>query len=210
MSFEPGERLGRYEIVARSGAGAMGEVYRARDTRLDRIVAVKVISAGLAQDDEARSRFEQEARTIAALNDPHICTIHDVGRHGDADYLVLEYLEGESLEKRLDRPPVLSIKEALAFAIQIGRGLDRAHHAGIAHRDLKPGNVMLVAKPESPGSCGVKLMDFGLASRTATRRSQALPALNETISASIAETEGPAARTSAACRGPCSTSPRSS
>ena len=91
MSFEPGERLGRYEIVARSGAGAMGEVYRARDTRLDRIVAIKVISAGLAQDDEARSRFEQEARTIAALNDPHICTIHDVGRHGDADYLVLEY-----------------------------------------------------------------------------------------------------------------------
>jgi hypothetical protein len=169
----------------------MGEVYRARDTRLDRTVAIKVISAGLAQDDEARSRFEQEARTIAALNDPHICTIHDVGRHGDADYLVLEYLEGESLEKRLNRPPVLSIKEALAFAIQIGRGLDRAHHAGIAHRDLKPGNVMLVAKPESPGSCDVKLMDFGLASRTATSgRAKSGPALNETISASIAETRG--------------------
>ena len=190
MSFEPGERLGRYEIVARSGAGAMGEVYRARDTRLDRTVAIKVMSAGLAQDDEARLRFEQEARTIAALNDPHICTIHDVGRHDDADYLVLEYLQGESLEKRLERPPVLSIKEALAFAIQIGRGLDRAHHAGIAHRDLKPGNVMLVAKPESPGSCDVKLMDFGLASRTATTRRKALPALNETIAASIAETRG--------------------
>ena len=190
MSFESGERLGRYEIVARSGAGAMGEVYRARDTRLDRTVAIKVMSAGLAQDDEARSRFEQEARTIAALNDPHICTIHDVGRHDDADYLVLEYLQGESLEKRLERPPILSIKEALALAIQIGRGLDRAHHAGIAHRDLKPGNVMLVAKPESPGSSDVKLMDFGLASRTETRRARALPALSETISASVAETRG--------------------
>jgi Tol biopolymer transport system component/tRNA A-37 threonylcarbamoyl transferase component Bud32 len=191
MSLEPGERVGRYEIVARTGAGAMGEVYRARDSRLDRTVAIKVMAADLARDDEARARFEQEARAIAALNDSNICTIHDVGRHGDADYLVLEYLEGESLAQRLERPPVLALGEALAIAIQIGRGLDRAHHAGIAHRDLKPGNVMLVPKPAAPGSCDVKLMDFGLASRTATsRRAPAGPALNETISASIAETRG--------------------
>ena len=96
MPFEPGTRFGPYEIVAPIGAGGMGEVYRARDTRLDRTVAVKVLTGALAAESEARRRFEQEARAIAALNDPHICTLHDVGRHGDLDYLVLEYLEGES------------------------------------------------------------------------------------------------------------------
>src|SRR5919109_2888167 len=103
MPLTPGTRLGPYEIVAPLGAGGMGEIYRARDTRLDRTVAIKVLSGALAADSESRQRFEQEARAIAALNDPHICTIHDVGRDGELDYLVFEYLEGETLAERLAR-----------------------------------------------------------------------------------------------------------
>src|SRR3954465_15069219 len=138
MPFDTGARVGPYEIVAPLGAGGMGEVYRARDTRLDRTVAIKILKGALIADVESRQRFEQEARAIAALNDPHICTIHDVGRQGDLDYLVLEYLEGETLADRLKRTPVFPIEESLAIAIQIGEALDRAHRAGIAHRDLKP------------------------------------------------------------------------
>src|SRR5881275_2970498 len=115
MAFEAGTRLGPYEIIAPLAAGGMGEVYRARDSRLDRTVAIKVLAGALAADSEARQRFEHEARAIAALNDPHICTIHDVGRHGALDYLVLEYLEGETLEERLRRPVDLSIGDALAI-----------------------------------------------------------------------------------------------
>src|SRR5918995_6341740 len=147
MAFDAGTRLGPYEIIASIGAGGMGEVYRARDTRLDRVVAVKVLSGALAADPESRQRFEEEARAIAALNDPHICTIHDVGREGDLDYLVLEYLEGETLASRIQRTGPLPLAEAVSVAIQIGDALDRAHRAGIVHRDLKPGNVMLVARP---------------------------------------------------------------
>src|SRR5687767_6352510 len=138
MPFDAGTRLGPYEILSPLGAGGMGEVYRARDTRLDRTVAVKVLVGARAADAEWRRRFEHEARAIAALNDPHICTIHDVGRHGDLDYLVLEYLEGETLADRLRRTPALAVDDALAIALQIGEALDRAHRAGIAHRDLKP------------------------------------------------------------------------
>lgn len=169
MALEAGTRLGPYEIVAPLGAGGMGEVYRARDTRLDRTVAVKVLTGAFAGDSEARQRFEQEARAIAALNDPHICTIHDVGRHGELDYLVLEYLDGETLAERLRRTPVLPIAEALAIAIQIGDALQRAHRAGIVHRDLKPGNVMLARRDGAAGAPGVsvKLLDFGVAARTA-------------------------------------------
>jgi len=166
MPFDPGTRLGPYEIVAPLGAGGMGEVYRARDTRLDRTVAIKVLGGALADDSESRQRFEHEARVIAALNDPHICTIHDVGRHGELDYLVLEYLEGETLADRLHRSPGLPIDEALALAIQIGDALARAHRAGIVHRDLKPGNVMLVRRGGPSSSPDVKLLDFGLAART--------------------------------------------
>src|SRR5438309_3517258 len=137
MPLTAGARLGPYEIVAPLGAGGMGEVYRARDTRLDRTVAIKVLTDALAADSESRRRFEQEARAIAALNDPHICTLHDVGRHGELDYLVLEYLEGQTLADRLRRSPGLPVDEALAIAIQIGDALDRAHRAGIVHRDLK-------------------------------------------------------------------------
>src|SRR6266481_760974 len=146
MPLAPGTHLGPYEIIAALGAGGMGEVYRARDTRLDRTVAIKILSGTLAADSESRQRFEHEARAIAALNDPHICTIHDVGRYQELDYLVLEYLDGETLADCIRRSPELPVGEALTIAIQIGDALDRAHRSGIVHRDLKPGNVMLVRR----------------------------------------------------------------
>ncbi|MGH9372558.1 MAG: protein kinase domain-containing protein [Vicinamibacterales bacterium] len=192
MPFEAGTRLGPYEIIAPIGAGGMGEVHRARDTRLDRTVAIKVLTGALAADSESRQRFEHEARTIAALNDLHICTIHDIGRHAELDYLVLEYLEGETLADRLQRAPVLSIADALAIAIQIGDALDRAHRAGIVHRDLKPGNVMLVPRGGPSSSPNVKLLDFGLAARTTTGRSRALDAsLQATMGPSLVATRPP-------------------
>src|SRR5437762_7942721 len=192
MAFDAGTRLGPYEIIAPLGAGGMGEVYRARDTRLDRTVAIKVLGGALADDSESRQRFEHEARVIAALNDPHICTIHDVGRHGELDYLVLEYLEGETLADRLHRSPGLPIDEALALAIQIGDALARAHRAGIVHRDLKPGNVMLVRRGGLSSSADVKLLDFGLAARTTVARPQALDgSLVATMAPSLVATRPP-------------------
>src|SRR5215216_1035064 len=162
MPLTPGDRLGAYEIVAALGAGGMGEVYKARDTRLDRTVAIKVVTAALAGDSDLRLRFEHEARAIAALNHPHICTIHDVGRHEDVDFLVMEFLEGETLAERLKKSSPLPIPEALAIAIQVGTALDAAHRLGIVHRDLKPGNVMLV-RGTGHGGPTAKLLDFGLA-----------------------------------------------
>jgi len=200
MPLSPGTRIGPYEILGPIGKGGMGEVYRARDIRLDRTVAVKVLTGVLAGDAESRQRFEQEARAIAALNDPHICTIHDVGRDGELDYLVLEYLEGETLADQLDRSPGLPIEAALAIAIQIGDALDRAHRAGIVHRDLKPGNVMLVRRggsgaAGSSGAPAVKLLDFGLAAQT--QRPQALDAsLAGTMGPSMVATRPPSAATS--------------
>ena len=204
MPLEPGTHLGPYEIIAALGAGGMGEVYRARDTRLDRTVAIKILSGALAADSESRQRFEHEARVIAALNDPHICTIHDVGRHAELDYLVLEYLEGETLADRLQRSPGLPVDEALAMAIQIGDALARAHRAGIVHRDLKPGNVMLVRRGGPAFATGfgaagpsnaplVKLLDFGLAARTTAGRPPALDAsVAETMAPSLMATQAPA------------------
>ena len=133
----------------------MGEVYKARDTRLDRIVAIKVLSEKLNLDQQARDRFEREARAISALNHPHICTLHDIGHHGDVDYLVMEYVEGETLAARLAKGP-LPIDQALAYAIALASALDRAHRSGIVHRDIKPGNVIVSRSV-------VKLLDFGLA-----------------------------------------------
>jgi Tol biopolymer transport system component len=153
-----GSRLGPYEIVARLGAGGMGEVYRAHDTRLDRDVAIKVLPAHLSASPEVRARFEREARTISQLNHPHICTLHDVGHQDDVDYLVMELVEGETLAHRLEKGP-LPLAEVLRIGTQIAEALDRAHHSGIVHRDLKPGNVMLTKG-------GAKLMDFGLARAT--------------------------------------------
>lgn len=160
MALTPGTRLGPYEIVSLLGAGGMGEVYRARDSRLDRSVAIKVLPSDFARDEQLRERFTREAKTISQLNHPHICTLHDVGSEGDTSYLVMELIEGESLADRLAKGP-LPLKDVLRYGAQIAEALDRAHRAGIIHRDLKPGNVMLTRG-------GAKLLDFGLA-RTAEK-----------------------------------------
>src|SRR5262245_53578776 len=133
----------------------MGEVYKARDTRLERTVAIKVLSETLVGDAEFRDRFEREAKTISQLTHPHICVLHDIGRERDTSFLVMEFLDGESLAARLERGP-LKIEEALRIAAQVARALYAAHRVGIVHRDLKPGNVMLT-------KAGAKLVDFGLA-----------------------------------------------
>ncbi|HUP47633.1 MAG TPA: protein kinase, partial [Thermoanaerobaculia bacterium] len=155
MSLTSGTKLGPYEIVAPLGAGGMGEVYRARDTRLDRQVAIKVLPPHLSASATLRERFEREARAISRLSHAHICGIHDVGREDGTDFLVLEYLEGETLEHRLARGP-LPIDQVLRYGAEIADALDAAHRHGIVHRDLKPSNVMLTRG-------GVKLLDFGLA-----------------------------------------------
>ncbi len=155
MRLSTGTTLGPYEILAPAGSGGMGEVYRARDTRLDRIVAIKVLPAHLADEPERRERFEREARTIASLNHPHICTLYDIGRQNGTDFLVMEYLEGETLAQRLLKGP-LPLDQVLQYAIEIADALDKAHRKGITHRDLKPGNIMLTKS-------GSKLLDFGLA-----------------------------------------------
>src|ERR1700693_2598286 len=155
MAILPGKPLGPYEILTAIGAVGMGEVYKARDTRLDRIVAIKVLPAHLADKPELRERFEREARTIASLNHPHICTLHDVGHQDGTDFLVMEYVEGETLATRLMKGP-LPLEQALQYAIEISDALDKAHRKGVTHRDIKPGNVMLTKS-------GTKLLDFGLA-----------------------------------------------
>src|ERR1700692_373696 len=155
MTILPGRRLGPYEILSAIGAGGMGEVYRARDTRLDRIVAIKVLPAHLADRAELRERFDREAKTIASLNHPHICTLYDTGHQHDTDFLVMEYIEGETLAQRLQKG-ALPIQQVLQYAIEIADALDKAHRKGITHRDLKPGNIMLTKS-------GTKLLDFGLA-----------------------------------------------
>ena len=159
MPLSPGSRLGRYEVVSLLGAGGMGEVYLAKDTQLDRTVAIKVLPEHLAGNVELRQRFEREARAVSSLNHPHICTLHDVGHEKDVHYLVMEHLEGETLARRLERGP-LPTEEALRYAIQIADALDKAHRQGVVHRDLKPGNIMLTKG-------GAKLLDFGLAKNTA-------------------------------------------
>ncbi|HZU45421.1 MAG TPA: serine/threonine-protein kinase, partial [Terriglobales bacterium] len=158
MPLVTGTKLGPYEIVAPLGAGGMGEVYRARDTRLGRDVAIKILPQHLADNPGFRERFEREARSISNLSHSNICTLYDIGHEGDISYIVLEYLEGETLEKRLERGPLPS-HQILKFAIQIADALAKAHQSGIVHRDLKPGNIMLTKS-------GAKLMDFGLARDT--------------------------------------------
>jgi len=155
MALSPGKRLGPYEVLSAIGAGGMGEVYRAKDTRLDRIVAIKVLPAHAAERDGLRERFEREARAISSLNHPHICVLHDIGREDGTDYLVMELLEGETLAARLAKGP-LPTERVLRYAIEISDALDKAHRKGVTHRDLKPGNIMLTKS-------GVKLLDFGLA-----------------------------------------------
>src|SRR6202041_725240 len=160
MSLTSGKRLGPSEIEAPLGAGCMGEVYRARDTRLDRTVAIKILPHHLSSNPDLKQRFEREARAISSLNHPRICTLYDVGHQDDIDFLVMECLEGESLAERLRKGP-LSLKESLKIGIEVCEALEAAQKAGIVHRDLKPANIMLTKN-------GAKLMDFGLAKPTAT------------------------------------------
>src|SRR5262249_3369780 len=147
--------LGPYEISAPLGAGGMGEVYRARDKRLGRSVAVKVLPAEVSADAEKKQRFEREARTISSLNHPNICALYDVGSQDRIEYLVLEYVEGETLEKRLQKGP-LPTDALLLHGVEIADALEKAHRSGVIHRDLKPANIMLTKS-------GAKLLDFGLA-----------------------------------------------
>jgi len=155
MALQPATRLGPYEIISPIGAGGMGEVYRAKDTRLDRIVAIKVLPEDLSSNPQLRERFEREARAISSLCHPHICALYDVGQQNGIDYLVMEYLEGETLAARLKKGP-LPTDQVLQYAIQITDALDTAHKHAVVHRDLKPGNIMLT-------KTGAKLLDFGLA-----------------------------------------------
>jgi len=155
MSLATGTRLGPYEILSAVGAGGMGEVYRAKDTRLDRVVAIKVLPSHLSENPQLKQRFEREARAISSLSHPHICALYDIGQQEGIDYLVMEYLEGESLSQRLNKG-ALPIEQVLRYGVQIAEALDKAHRQGIIHRDLKPGNIVLTKS-------GAKLLDFGLA-----------------------------------------------
>jgi serine/threonine protein kinase/Tol biopolymer transport system component len=155
MSLAGGTKLGPYEIQSPLGAGGMGEVYRARDTRLGRDVAIKILPKEMSADPVRKQRFEREARTISGLNHPHICVLYDVGQQNGVDFLVMECIEGETLAKRLEKGP-LPLEQALKYGAQIADALDKAHRSGVVHRDLKPGNIMVTAT-------GVKLLDFGLA-----------------------------------------------
>ena len=186
MPLEDGTRLGPYEILGPLGAGGMGEVYRAKDTRLDRTVAIKVLPEHMSSSPEIRQRFEREAKVISSLSHPHICTLHDVGQHEGIDFLVMEHLEGETLAQRLKQGP-LPMEQVLELGGQIADALDKAHKGGVVHRDLKPGNIMLTAG-------GVKLLDFGLArhqlSESQVKSDSFSRALTETPSSAPLTVEG--------------------
>src|SRR5262245_9864128 len=188
MPVPSGTKLGPYEILAPLGAGGMGEVYKATDTRLNRTVAIKVLPPHFSDNPEMKQRFDREAQTIAALNHPHICAIYDVGTadgHREAgesraavSFLVMEYLEGETVAARLERG-ALPLDEALKVAIEIGDALEKAHGQGVTHRDLKPGNVMLT-------EAGAKLLDFGLAKARQTAQASSSGAPLTAIGSSTA------------------------
>ena len=178
MALGHGVNLGPYEIVSPIGAGGMGEVYQARDTRLGRIVAIKVLPAGVAADPAVRERFDREARIISSLNHRHICALYDVGRQDGIDFLVMEYLDGETLDDRIAHGPI-PLAETLAIARQISDALEAAHDKGIIHRDLKPANIRITADGT------VKVLDFGLAKAGAVAtgvadRSSALTVMSTT------------------------------
>ena len=178
MGLTSGTRLGPYEIVSPLGAGGMGEVYRARDTRLDRTVAIKILPAHLSDNPEAKQRFEREARAISSLNHPNICTLYDVGHQDGIDYLVMEFLEGRDTGQPPAKGP-LPLEQVLKYGIEICEGLEKAHKTGVIHRDLKPGNIMLT-------KTGAKLMDFGLA-KAATAGATPSSSLTMTLSGPSAE-----------------------
>ena len=172
-----GRRLGAYDIAAWIGAGGMGDVYKARDIRLDRTVAIKVLSAHLTSDAQFRARFEREARAIAALTHPHICTLYDVGQEDGNEYLVLEYLDGQTLATCLQKGALL-LDRALRYAVEVADALDKAHRVGITHRDLKPGNIMIT-------KAGAKLLDFGLAKTGTSTMAPAAPSIRPNIPTSL-------------------------
>lgn len=195
MSLTKGQHLGPYEILSQIGAGGMGEVYRARDSRLERTVAVKILPSELSSNSNSKQRFEREAKAISNLSHPHICTLHDVGHEDGIDYLVMEYLEGQTLAERLSKGP-LPMEEVLRYALQICEALDKAHRQGVVHRDLKPGNIMLTKH-------GVKLLDFGLAKLlTGGTRSTASVNLNSRDGVESVPTELTDAPTLAESRAP--------
>ncbi len=185
MALSSGTKLGPYEILAAAGAGGMGEVYRARDTRLDRTVAIKVLPSHLSSSAELKQRFEREARSISSLNHPHICTLHDIGSQDGVDFLVMEYLEGQTLADRLAKG-ALPLDQVLKIGSEIAEALEKAHRQGIVHRDLKPGNIMLTKS-------GAKLMDFGLAKPTNTAfATAATPLAQSTPTVSMTNLAAPA------------------
>ena len=160
MPLSTGDKLGPYEIVSPIGEGGMGEVYKARDTRLERSVAIKVLPEHIAKREDLRARFEREARAVASLNHPNICVLHDIGSQDGHGYMVMELMEGETLASRIAKG-AFPLADALKFGMQIADALDRAHRAGVTHRDVKPANIMLTRD-------GVKVLDFGLAKSATT------------------------------------------
>jgi Tol biopolymer transport system component len=184
MALTTGTKLGPYEIQSPLGAGGMGEVYRARDTRLDRTVAIKILPAHLSANPEAKQRFEREAKAISSLSHPNICALYDIGAQDGVDFLVMEYLEGETLADRLKKGP-LPLDQLLRCGMEIAEGLDKAHRSGVIHRDLKPGNIMLV-------KTGAKLMDFGLAKAGAVSTvSSAEAGLTQSLSPTLGSPTAP-------------------
>ena len=177
MPLQFGTTLGPYEILSPIGAGGMGEVYKARDTRLDRTVAIKVLPEHVASDPDLKQRFEREAKTISSLNHPHICTLYDIGSQEGIDFLVMEFLDGETLAQRLQKG-ALPLDQALQYAIEIADALDKAHRQGVTHRDVKPGNIMLT-------KMGTKLLDFGLAKLRDPKAAVISPSERETRRASL-------------------------
>jgi len=184
MALTAGRKLGPYEIQSPLGAGGMGEVYRARDTRLGREVAIKVLPEALARDADRLRRFEQEARTIAALNHPNILAIHDIGTHDGAPFLVSELLEGMTLREKLEAGP-LPVRRAIEYALGVAQGLAAAHEKGIVHRDLKPENVFLTRDGR------VKVLDFGLAKLVRPeQRNETLTLASGTLSGTVMSEAG--------------------
>jgi serine/threonine protein kinase len=172
VSLSVGQKLGPYEVIEKAGAGGMGEIYKANDPRLNRTVAIKVLPSNIAGSPELRERFEREAKAISSLNHAHICTLYDIGNENGVDYLVMEFLEGETLSERLTKGPI-PYEEVLKISIEIASGLDAAHHQGLIHRDLKPGNIMLTQE-------GAKLLDFGLAKLQLNQTDQNISAITQT------------------------------
>jgi serine/threonine protein kinase len=180
VTLASGTKLGPYEITGAIGAGGMGEVYRARDTRLGRDVAIKILPQHLTEKADARQRFEREARAVSSLNHAHICTLYDIGHQDGTDFLVMELLEGETLAKRVEKGP-LPTAELLRIAIEIADALDKAHRQGILHRDLNPSNIMLT-------KAGAKLMDFGLAKASDAAGAPMLSSLTQSLNPSAKTT----------------------